>query len=59
MRWKALPGYVDGEAVEILNEEKDVEGKTVKASEEDPRILLKSNKSGKACVHKADAVYFD
>lgn len=59
VHWKALPGYVDGEVVEILKEEKDVDGKKVKASEKDPRIVLKSNKSGKICVHKADAVYFE
>lgn len=59
VHWKALPGYMDGEVVEILKEEKDVEGKTFKVSEDDPRIVLKSNKLGKICVHKADAVYFD
>lgn len=58
VHWKALPGYVDGEVVEVLHKQKDVDGKTVKASEHDPRIVLKSNKSGKICVHKADAVYF-
>ncbi|KAI1871098.1 hypothetical protein JX265_006138 [Neoarthrinium moseri] len=59
VHWKALPGYVDGEVVEILTSSKEVDGKSVKASEDDPRIVLKSNKSGKICVHKADAVYFD
>ncbi|KAG6358505.1 hypothetical protein INS49_014389 [Diaporthe citri] len=58
VEWKALPGFVDGEVVEILREEKDVEGKTIKASEDDPRLVLKSNKSGKICVHKPEAVYF-
>lgn len=58
VEWKALPGFVDGEVVEILREAKDVEGKTVKAGENDPRLVLKSNKSGKICVHKPEAVYF-
>ncbi|KAH9893124.1 hypothetical protein F4778DRAFT_310577 [Xylariomycetidae sp. FL2044] len=59
VQWKALPGYVDGEVVEILTKSKEVNGKQVKASEADPRIVLKSNKSGKICVHKPGAVYFE
>lgn len=58
VEWKALPGFVDGEVVEILREEKEVDGKNVKASDDDPRLVLKSNKSGKICVHKPEAVYF-
>lgn len=59
VQWKALPGYVDGEVVEIVYEEKKIDGKNVKASKEDPRIVLKSDSSGKICVHKPEAVYFD
>ncbi|KAI0015498.1 hypothetical protein F4780DRAFT_786705 [Xylariomycetidae sp. FL0641] len=59
VEWKSLPGYVDGEVVEILTEAKEVDGKEVKASADDPRIVLKSNKSGKICVHKPEAIYFD
>jgi hypothetical protein len=59
VQWHALPGYVDGEVVEVVYEEKGVEGKRVKASKEDPRIVLKSDASGKICVHKPSAVYFD
>jgi hypothetical protein len=58
VEWKALPGFVDGEVVEILREEKEVDGNNVKASEDDPRLVLKSNKSGKICVHKPEALYF-
>ena len=58
--WKAMPGWVDGKVVEILKSNKEVDGKQVKASKDDPRIVLKSNaKSGKICVHKPEAVYFD
>ena len=58
--WKAMPGWVDGKVVEVLKANKEVDGKQVKASKEDPRIVLKSNaKSQKICVHKAAAVYFD
>ena len=43
---------------EIAYEEKEVEGKKVKASKEDPRIVLKSESSGKVAIHKPEAVYF-
>ncbi|KAL5422455.1 hypothetical protein PMIN04_004695 [Paraphaeosphaeria minitans] len=58
VQWKAPSGYVDGEVVEVAYEEKTVEGKAVKASKEDPRIVLKSSSSGKIAVHKLEAVYF-
>ena len=57
--WRALPGYVDGEVVEILYSQKEVDGKQVKAKKDDPRAVLKSSSSGKICVHKLDAIYFD
>ncbi|KAL9108105.1 MAG: hypothetical protein Q9227_007080 [Pyrenula ochraceoflavens] len=56
--WKALPGWVEGEVIEILRQNKEVDGKNVKASQNDPRIVMKS-KSGKVCVHKPEAVYFE
>jgi hypothetical protein len=59
VQWHSLPGYVDGEVVEVVYEEKEVDGKSVKASKEDPRVVLKSDSSGKICVHKPEAVYFD
>ncbi|KAJ4405429.1 hypothetical protein N0V82_010315 [Gnomoniopsis sp. IMI 355080] len=58
VHWKALPGWVHGEVVEIVTSSKSVQGKQIKASKGDPRIVLKS-KSGKICVHKPDNVYFD
>lgn len=59
VQWHALPGYVDGEVVEIVYEDKTVEGKPVKASKEDPRVVLKSSSSGKIAVHKPEVVYWD
>lgn len=57
--WKAMPGWVDGKVVEVLKKGKSVDGKQVKASQDDPKVVLKSNSSGKICVHKIDNVYFD
>jgi hypothetical protein len=41
-----------------VREEKEVDRKSVKASEDDPRLVLKSNKSGKIYIHKPEAMYF-
>jgi hypothetical protein len=59
VQWKALPGMVDGEVVEVVYEKKTVQGKTANGSKEDPRVVLKSSSSGKIAVHKPEAVYFD
>lgn len=59
VQWKSLPGFVDGEVIEVVYEEKKVDGKSVKGSKEDPRIVLKSSSSGKIAIHKPEAVYFD
>lgn len=58
VQWKALPGYVHGEVVEIATENKEFDGKQVKASKSDPRVVLKSSSSGKIAVHKPEAVFF-
>ncbi len=57
--WKSLPGWVEGSVVEVVKTRKEMDGKQVKASKDDPRIVLKSSSSGKIAVHKPDAVYFD
>jgi hypothetical protein len=59
VQWHSLPGYVDGEVVEVVYGEKEVDGKKIKASKEDPRVVLRSASSGKICVHKPAAVYFE
>lgn len=59
VQWHSLPGYVDGEVVEVVYEEKEVDGKKIKASKEDPRVVLKSDASGKICVHKPAVVYWE
>ncbi|KAF2106683.1 hypothetical protein BDV96DRAFT_590696 [Lophiotrema nucula] len=59
VQWKTIQGFVEGEAVEVVYEEKTVEGKSAKGSKEDPRVVLKSSSTGKIAVHKPEAVYFD
>lgn len=58
--WKAMPGWVRGEVTEIVRKAKTVNGKSVKATNDDPRVVLKSHgPSGKIAVHKPEAIYFD
>jgi len=57
--WKSMPGYVDGEVLEVLTSGEKVDGKDVKASKTDPRLVLKSASSGKTCVHKPEACFYD
>ncbi|KAH3914402.1 hypothetical protein HBH56_088870 [Parastagonospora nodorum] len=59
VQWHSIAGYVDGEVVEVVYEDKEVEGKKAKGSKEDPRVVLKGDVSGKIVVHKPEAVYFD
>ncbi len=55
-----MPGWVHGEVLKILTKDETVEGKSVKASKEDPRIVMRSHgPSGKVAIHKAGAVWFD
>lgn len=59
VHWKAGKGYAKGEVVEVLYEEKEIEGQQAKASKEDPRLVLRTDSSGKLAVHKPEDVYFD
>ncbi|KAF3040065.1 hypothetical protein E8E12_004157 [Didymella heteroderae] len=59
VHWKHGKGYAKGEVVEVLYEDREVEGKKAEASKEDPRLLLKTQSSGKLAVHKPEDCYFD
>jgi ethanolamine utilization protein EutP (predicted NTPase) len=45
-----------GEVVEVVTESTSVHGLDVNASEDDPRYVVKSEKSGKFAAHKAEAL---
>lgn len=59
VRWKSGSSYTEGEVVEIVTEEKEVEGVKVKGSQGDPRVVVRSSKSGKVAAHKGEACYFE
>ncbi|KAJ9648292.1 hypothetical protein H2199_001145 [Coniosporium tulheliwenetii] len=59
VHWRSLPGYIEGEVVEVAFEDKEVEGKRIRGKKDDPRVVLKSSSSGKIASHKPEAVFFD
>lgn len=56
--WKAMPGFVYGKVLEIVTKSKQMQGKSVKASQDDPKVALEAD-SGKFCVHKPEAMFYE
>lgn len=52
VEWNSSGGKSIGDVEEILTEETVAAGRKVKASEDSPQALVKSDKSGKEAVHK-------
>ncbi|EUC43547.1 hypothetical protein COCMIDRAFT_100551 [Bipolaris oryzae ATCC 44560] len=59
VQWHRRSGIDKGQVVEVLYEEKEVEGKRVEASREDPRVVIESELSGETRVLEPEAVYFE
>ncbi|KAL9103921.1 MAG: hypothetical protein Q9163_001069 [Psora crenata] len=57
-KWKFLPGWIEGTVVDIVREDMKVDGKPIKASKDKPKVVLKTNSSGKITVRKPESVYF-
>ena len=56
VEWNTPQGKTRGTVKKKLTSETEVGGQQVKASEDDPRYLLESEKSGKEAAHKAGAL---
>ncbi len=54
--WKSHGGEAVGHVEKEITEETEAGGRTVKASEDDPQYLVKSEKSGGEAVHKPGAL---
>ena len=54
--WNTPQGKTRGKVKEKLTSRTEVGGQTVAASEDDPRYLVESEKSGKEAAHKPDAL---
>ena len=57
--WKSHGGTAEGEVVEKITEDTKAAGRQVRASEDDPQYLVKSEKSGGEAVHKPSALEKD
>jgi Hypervirulence associated proteins TUDOR domain len=61
VEWNTPQGKTEGEVKEKVTDERRIgnkgqKGTKVKGSEDDPRYLVESDKSGKQAAHKPDAL---
>ncbi|KAJ7550684.1 hypothetical protein O6H91_07G112500 [Diphasiastrum complanatum] len=54
--WKYGAGEAKGHVVEKLTEDRELGSRTYKATPEDPKYLLQSDKSGKEAIHKGETL---
>ena len=59
VRWNSHGGEAVGEVEEKITEDTEAAGRQVRASQDDPQYLVKSDKSGGEAVHKPDALRKD
>ena len=56
VEWKSHGGTAEGEVLKKITEDTEEAGRTVRASEDDPQYLVRSEKSGGEAVHKPGAL---
>jgi hypothetical protein len=56
VEWNTPQGKTRGTVKKKLTSSTEVGGQKINASEDDPRYLLESEKSGKEAVHKPDTL---
>ncbi|MGF1515899.1 MAG: DUF2945 domain-containing protein [Elainellaceae cyanobacterium] len=56
VKWNTPQGETVGTVEEMITEPQEVNGQKAAASEDDPRYIVKSEKSGEKAVHKPDAL---
>ena len=56
VRWSSHGGTAVGEVVEKITSDREAGGRQVRASEDEPQYLVKSEKSGGTAVHKPSAL---
>jgi hypothetical protein len=54
--WNTPQGETRGKIVEIVTERTEIKGQTLDASENDPRYIVESDKTGARAGHTADAL---
>ena len=55
--WKSHGGEAVGKVEKKITKDTEEAGRTVRASEDDPQYLVKSEKSGGEAVHKPSALH--
>ena len=55
--WKSHGGTAEGKVEKKITSDTEAAGRTVRASEDDPQYLVKSDKSGGEAVHKPSALH--
>ena len=56
VEWDSHGGTAEGEVEDKITEDTEAAGRTVRASEDDPQYLVRSDKSDGTAVHKPDAL---
>ncbi|MBC3761040.1 DUF2945 domain-containing protein [Quadrisphaera oryzae] len=56
VEWSSHGNTVEGTVEKKITEDTEAAGRTVKADDDDPQYLVKSDKTGKEAVHKPDAL---
>jgi hypothetical protein len=56
VEWNTPQGKTRGTVKKQLTDRTEVGGQTIAASEDDPRYLVESEKTGKEAAHKPDAL---
>jgi hypothetical protein len=59
VRWKSHGGEAVGTVEQRITEDTEAAGRTVRASQDEPQYLVKSEKSGGEAVHKPSALHKD
>ena len=54
--WNTPQGETQGRIVEVVTERTQVKGQVLAASEDDPRYIVESTKTGERAGHTADAL---
>jgi len=56
VEWRTSQGPTRGKVVETKTSDFDIGGTHLKASEDDPKVVVKSDKTGKEAGHKPSSV---
>jgi len=54
--WRSHGGEAVGQVEDVLTEDTEAAGRTVRANSDDPQYLVRSEKSGGTAVHKSTAL---